>query len=192
MATINSPMGRVPRCPPRQHIPLITGFITPGSDFPTTPHPLDASVSMDIFDPTEKIAAGQYERIRVVEIDDPFLIEVNWCVCGAFAAGLTGCWQLKFYLDDVDGVGLSSGPLGTTQTKDVASSKPVPDPNNDDISKRCYTIQYTVPANTVKPGAYSLIAVITLLSGSCANPGPVVGDYLGYAQIPVLVFIPGE
>jgi len=170
---------------------LITGFITPGSDFPT-PHPLDASVSMDIFDPTETISRGRYERIRVVEIDDPFLIEVNWCVCGAFAAGLTGCWQLNFYLDDVDGVGPSSGPLGTTQTVDVATSPPVPDPNNDDISKRCYTIQYTVPANTVQPGAYSLIAVITLLTGSCANPGPPVGDYLGYAQIPVLVFIPGE
>jgi hypothetical protein len=191
MATPKSPMGRVPRCPPREQFPLITGFITPGSDFPA-PRPLDASVSMDIFDPTETISAGQYERIRVIEIDDPFLIEVNWCVCGAFAAGLTGCWQLNFYLDDVDGVGPSSGPLGTTQTKDVASSPPIPDPNNDDISKRCYTTQYTVPANTVKPGAYSLIAVITLLSGSCANPGPVVGDYLGYAQIPVLVFVPGE
>src|SRR5215471_3093754 len=191
MATAKSPMGRVPKCPPREHFPVITGFITPGSDFPA-PHPLDASVLMDIFDPTEKIGAGQYERIRVVEVDDPFLIEVNWCVCGAFAAGLSGCWQLNFYLDDVDGVGTSSGPLGTKQTVDVATAKPIPDPNNDDISKRCYTLQYTVPANTVHPGAYSLLAVITLLSGSCANPNPPERDYLGYAQIPVLVFVPGE
>ena len=191
MATAKSPMGRVPKCPPREHFPVITGFITPGSDFPA-PRPLDASVLMDIFDPTEKIGAGQYERIRVVEIDDPFLIEVNWCVCGAFAAGLSGCWQLNFYLDDVDGVGTSSGPLGTKQTVDVATAKPIPDPNNDDISKRCYTLQYTVPANTVHPGAYSLLAVITLLRGSCANPGPPEGDYLGYAQIPVLVFVKGE
>ena len=191
MATAKSPMGRVPKCPPRQHFPEITGFITPGSDFPA-PHPLDASVLIDIFDPSETISPGQYERIRVVEVDDPFLIEVNWCVCGAFAAGLSGCWQLNFYLDDVDGVGTSSGPLGTKQTVDVATAKPVPDPNNDDISKRCYTLQYTVPANTVKPGAYSLLAVITLLSGSCANPGPPEGDYLGYAQIPVLVFVKGE
>jgi hypothetical protein len=191
MATAKSPMGRVPKCPPREHFPLITGFITPGSDF-APPRPLDAAVSMDLFDPTETISPGKYERIRVVEIDDPFLIEVNWCVCGAFAAGLTGCWQVNFYLDDVDGVGPSSGPLGTTQSLDVSTAQPVPDPNNDDISKRCYTIQYTVPANTVQAGAYSLIAVITLLSGSCANPGPPEGDYLGYALIPVVVFFPGE
>jgi hypothetical protein len=186
-----SPMGRVPRCPAVEHFPLITGFITPGSDFPR-PHPLDASILMDVFDPTERISRGQYERIRVVEIDDPFLIEVNWCVCGAFAADLTGCWQLNFYLDDVDGVGPSSGPLGTTQTVDVSSAKPVPDPNNDDISKRCYTLQHTVLPNTVRAGAYSLLAVVTLRRGSCASPGPYAGDYLGYAQIPVMVFIPGE
>jgi len=190
MATPKSPMGRVPRCPAREHFPVITGFITPGSDF-ASPRPLDASVSMDVFDPTETISAGKFERIRVVEVDDPFLIEVNWCVCGAFAAMLAGCWQVKFYLDDA-GVGPSSGQLGTTQTVDVSTVKPVPDPNNDDISKRCYTKQYTVPANTVQPGVYSLTAVITLLSGTCANPGPALGDYLGYAQIPVLVFVPGE
>jgi hypothetical protein len=181
-------MGRVPKCPPREHFPEITGFITPGSDFPA-PRPLDASVSMDVFDPTETIAAGKFERIRVVETDTPFLIEVNWCICGAFAASISGCWQVNFYLDDA-GVGTSSGPLGTTQTVDVASVQPVPDPNNDDISKRCYTVQYTVPANTVTTGVYSLTAVITLLSGTCANPGSLQGDYLGYAQIPVLVFVP--
>jgi hypothetical protein len=184
-------MGRVPKCPPDAHFPLFAGFITPGSDW-DPPRPLDASISMDIFDPTEKISRRRYERIRVVEIDDPFLIEVNWCVCGVFAAGLSGCWQLNFYLDDVDGVGTSSGPLGTTHTVDVSSVKPVPDPTNDDISKRCYTYQYTVPANTVRAGAYSLLGVITLRSGSCASPGPLEGDYLGYAQIPVVVFVPGE
>jgi hypothetical protein len=66
---------------------------------------------MDVYDPTETISHGKFERIRVVEVDDPFLIEVNWCVCGAFAASICGCWDISFYLDDVDGVGRSSGPL---------------------------------------------------------------------------------
>ena len=65
--------GHFPKCPPKEHFPVITGFITPGSDLPA-PHPLDASVTMDVYDPTETISRGRFERIRVVEVDDPFLI----------------------------------------------------------------------------------------------------------------------
>jgi hypothetical protein len=191
MTTPNYPQGQVPACPAPDNFPVITGFITPGSDAPTS-HCLDASISMDVFDPTEFVSPGQYERIRVIETDDPFLIEVNWCVCGSFAASISGCWDIKFFLDDVDGVGPSSGPLPPEGKVDVQTVSPVPDPNNDDISRRCYTFQGTVPAGTVQPGAYSLLAVITLLSGTCDKPGPPLGDYLGFAQIPVLVFVPGE
>ena len=87
--------GHFPKCPSREHFPVITGFITPGSDFPP-PHPLDASITMDVFDPTETILPGQFERIRVVEMDDPFLIEVNWCICGAFA--VEHLWLLGGYV----------------------------------------------------------------------------------------------
>src|SRR5258707_4685709 len=110
MTTINVPQGQPPKCPSRERFPVITGFITPGSDFPP-PHPLDASITMEVYDATEIIAPGQLERIRVVEVDDAFLIEVNWCVCGAFAAGLCGCWEITFLLDDVDCVAPSSGQL---------------------------------------------------------------------------------
>ena len=111
--------------------------------------------------------AGQYERIRVVEVDDAFLIEVNWCVCGAFAASLCGCWEIDFYLDDVDGVGTTNGRLpNSTRTVSVDSVKPVPG-TNDDITKRCYNLQVTVPGNTVQPGAYSLLAIIKLYGGNC-------------------------
>lgn len=187
---LKKPQGHYPKCPSRDRFPVITGFITPGSDFPP-PHPLDASISMDVFDPTEFVAPGQYERIRVVETDDAFLVEVNWCVCGAFAASLCGCWEISFYLDDVDGVGTSSGQLGTTQTVDVDSVKPVAG-DNDDVTRRCYTLSFTVPAKTVNKGAYSLLVIITLRSGKCADKGPRLGDYLGFAEIPVLVFVEGE
>ena len=182
--------GYFPKCPPREHFPLITGFITPGSDDPSC-HSLDASINMDVYDPTEYVGPGKFERIRVVETDDPFLIEVNWCVCGTFAASICGCWDLKFYLDDVDGVGQSSGPLPLEGRVDVTSVKPVPG-TNDDFTKRCYTFQGTVPANTVGEGAYSLLVIIKLLSGTCYRPGKPLGDYLGFAEIPVLVFVPGE
>jgi hypothetical protein len=63
---------------------------------------------------------------------------------------------------------------------------------NDDFTKRCYTFQGRVRANTVTEGAYSLLAVIKLRSGTCRRPGKLLGDYLGFAQIPVLVFVKGE
>ncbi len=182
--------GHFPRCPSREHFPVITGFITPGSDDPDC-HSLDASVSMDVYDPTEYVGPGKFERIRVAEIDDDLLIEVNWCVCGSFAASISGCWELEFFLDDVDGEGQSSGRLPLTGRVDVTSVKPVPG-TNDDFTRRCYTFQGTVPAHTVTKGAYSLLVIIKLLSGTCRRPGRPLGDYLGFAEIPVLVFVKGE
>jgi hypothetical protein len=186
------PQGHFPKCPGRQQFPVTTGFITPGSDFPP-PHPLDASITMEIYDPTEFVAPGQFERIRVVEIDDPFLIEVNWCVCGAFAASIAGCWEITFFLDDVDGVGQSSGPLPNSTRAVPVDSVPAVPGSNDDVTQRCYNLQVTIPANTVQVGAYSLLAVIKLYSGDCPpQSANLLGDYLGFAEIPVLVFVPGE
>jgi hypothetical protein len=186
------PQGHYPKCPGRQQFPVTTGFITPGSDFPP-PHPLDASITMEVYDPTEFVAPGQFERIRVVEIDDPFLIEVNWCVCGAFAASIAGCWEITFFLDDVDGVGQSSGPLPNSTRAVSVDSVPAVPGSNDDVSQRCYNLQVTIPADTVQVGAYSLLAVIKLYSGDCPpQPANLLGDYLGFAEIPVLVFVPGE
>jgi hypothetical protein len=181
--------GYFPRCPSRERFPVITGFITPGSDDPDC-HSLDASVSMDVYDPTEFVGPGKFERIRVAEIDDDLLIEVNWCVCGSFAASICGCWELEFFLDDV-GVGRSSGKLPLTGRVDVTSVKPVSG-TNDDFTRRCYTFQGRVRANTVTEGAYSLLVIIKLLSGTCRKPGKPLGDYLGFAEIPVLVFVKGE
>jgi hypothetical protein len=182
--------GPFPDCPPRELFPLTTGFITPGSDSPGS-HTLDASVLMDVYDPTEFVGPGKFERIRVVETDDDFLIEVNWCICGTFAASICGCWDLKFYLDDVDGVGKSSGRLPLEGRVSVDSVPAVPG-TNDDFTRRCYTFQGRVRAGSVKVGAYSLLVIITLLRGTCDRPGRPLGDYLGFAQIPVLVFVPGE
>ena len=192
MTTINVPQGHYPKCPSRERFPVITGFVTPGSDFPP-PHPLDASVTMEVYDATEFIAPGQLERIRVVEVGDDFLIEVNWCICGAFAASICGCWEITFFLDDVDGVGPSGGELpNSAQTVAVNSVPPVPG-TNDDVTKRCYSLQVTIPSYTVQPGAYSLLAIIKLYSDDCPpDPKKILGDYLGFAEIPVLVFVPGE
>jgi hypothetical protein len=191
--TPKKPQGNYPKCPSRERFPVITGFVTPGSDFPP-PHPLDASVTMEVYDATEFIAEGQLERIRVAEVDDAFLIEVNWCVCGAFAASLCGRWEITFFLDDVDGGGeRSNGELpNSSRTVAVNSVEPVAG-TNDDVTKRCYNLQVTIPGNTVQPGAYSLLAIIKLYGEDRPDKrGKVLGDYLGFAEIPVLVFVRGE
>ena len=195
--TPKKPQGNYPKCPSRERFPVITGFVTPGSDFPP-PHPLDASVTMEVYDATEFIAEGQLERIRVAEVNDAFLIEVNWCVCGAFAASLCGCWEITFFIDDVDGVGTTKGELPNSSRTVAVDSQPAVPGTNDDVTKRCYNLQVTIPGNTVQPGAYSLLAIIKLY-GACPpdpknppDPKKVLGDYLGFAEIPVLVFVPGE
>ena len=60
-----------PPCPQPQSFPVITGFLTPGSD--AGPGTLDASISVDVLDPTE----GN-ERVRAVEITDHWRLEVDW------------------------------------------------------------------------------------------------------------------
>lgn len=179
-----------PPCPPTDNFPVIAGFITPASDFPT-PHPLDASITVDVFDPTE-IVAGERERIRVAETDTPFDIDVEWCICGALAASISGCWQLRVYLDDIDGGDPRTVGLLREAVVDVSSVPPTSPTDPDDVTRRCYKYTFSLPANSVIAGVYNLVVVITLRSGTCKDdpPGAQLGDWLGFAQIPVLVFVP--
>ncbi len=166
-----------PPCPQDQNFGILTGFITPGSD--TTPHALDASITVDVLDPTEN-----NERVRIVETKDPWNLEVDWCVCGRFADMVCGCWCVQVFIDDIDGVGPTSGLIGSAKV-DASTGTPGP---GDDTSQTCFEYTFNFPAGRVQAGAYDLIVVITLTTGSCDNPGHLVQDMLGYAQIPVLVF----
>jgi hypothetical protein len=173
---------RPPPCPQEQDFNVLSGFITPGSDFPP-PHPLDASITADVLDPTE-IVGGTPERVRIVETADRWAVEVDWCICGPFAAALCGCWCVQVFIDDIDGVGTTHGLLGSARVS-VDSQRIV---QVDDTSQRCYEYTFTFPAGSVTPGVYNLVIVITLATGSCETPGPLLHDTLGYAEIPVLVF----
>jgi len=173
---------RPPPCPQEQDFNVLSGFITPGSDFPP-PHPLDASITADVLDPTE-IVGGKPERVRIVETTDAWAVEVDWCICGPFAAALCGCWCVQVFIDDIDGVGTTHGLLGSARVP-VESQRIV---QVDDTSQRCYEYTFTFPAGSVAPGVYNLVIVITLATGSCETPGPLLHDTLGFAEIPVLVF----
>ncbi len=172
-----------PPCPQRERFPLITGFITPASDLPP-PHGLDASIFVDVTDPTEN-----NERIRVVETDTRWDLNVKWCICGPYADLLCGCWCVQVFIDDIDGVGATHGLLGSARVDSSTGVTVPPGPPNDDTSKRCFEHTFQFRAGRVQPGVYDLIVVITLATKPCREePRRLASDMLGYAEIPVLVF----
>jgi hypothetical protein len=171
-----------PPCPPEQNLRVLSGFSLPSTDSPY-PRPLDGSVTAAVVDLTEN-----NDLIRVVHTDDHFGVEVEWCICGPLAAEVQGCWTVRIYMDDIDGVAPFHGMLGSASV-DVASGSAREVLGDSSDAARCYQHTFHVKPGTVGAGVYTLVAVITLATGTCADPGFVVGDTLGYAQIPVLMFI---
>jgi len=171
-------MTAAPPCPQPQNFNTITGFLTPGSD--TGPGALDGSISLDVLDPTE----GN-ERVRAVEVTDPWSLEVDWCICGRFADLICGCWCVQVFIDDIDGVGPTSGLLGSaTVSVDSGTIS-----EGEDTATRCFEYTFTFPAGSVGAGVYNLVVLITLSSTDCGNPGArLVQDMVGWAVIPVVVF----
>jgi hypothetical protein len=159
-------------------ISVISGFITPGSDRPP-PRALDASITVDVLDPTEN-----NEPFRIVETDTPFDVTVTWCICGPFAAMQAGCWYVKVFIDDIDGVGPTHGRLASARVDGQSAAVVV----LNDTSQRCYEHTFNFQAGAVAAGVYRLVVIVTFASGSCETPGPLIRDMLGYAEIPVLMF----
>ena len=170
-------MTAAPPCPQPQNFNTITGFLTPGSD--TGPGALDGSISLDVLDPTE----GN-ERVRAVEVTDPWSLEVDWCICGRFADIVGGCWCVQVFIDDIDGVGPTSGLLGSATVSASATST-----DGDDAATKCFEYTFTFPAGSVGAGVYNLVVLITLSNTDCDDPGArLVQDMVGWAVIPVVVF----
>jgi hypothetical protein len=167
-----------PRCPQSQNFSIVTGFLTPGSD--TGPGALDGSISLDVLDPTEN-----NERVRAVEVSDPWRLEVDWCICGRFADLVGGCWCVQVFIDDIDGVGPTHGPLGS---KKVAVDTGTTAEEGEDTSTRCFTTTFDFPAGSVGAGVYDLVVLITLSNADCDDKGRLVQDMVGWAEVPVLVF----
>lgn len=166
-----------PPCPQKQNVSVVTGFLTPGSD--VGPGALDGSISLAVLDPTE----GN-EKVRAVEVSDPWNLEVNWCICGKFAPLVGGCWCVQVFIDDIDGVGPTSGRIGSkTVAVDTGTWS-----EGEDTATRCFTHTFEFGKDVVKAGVYDLVVLITLSSAACEDPAHLVQDMVGWAQIPVLVF----
>ncbi len=169
-----------PPCPQPQDFTVLSGFITPANDTPA-PNSFAGSITASVIDTTEN------ETVRILEAEDAFQVLVEWCICGQLIQAIAGCWNVSVYINRIDGLPPpSGGQLGSTQTAQV-DSVPLQSVQPEGF-QRCYSMPFDFPGNTVAPGVYSLVVTITLSTGSCAQPGSLVGDLLGYAEIPVLVF----
>jgi hypothetical protein len=170
-------MAAPPKCPQDHNFSVLTGFLTPGSD--VGPGALDASIAVDVLDPTE----GD-ERVRAVEVTDRWKLKVDWCICGRFADIVGGCWCVQVFIDDIDGVGPTHGRIGSKRVPVDSGTFS----EGEDTATRCFTTTFEFPARSVGAGVYDLVVLITLSSFDCDDPGRLVQDMVGYAQIPVLIF----
>ena len=111
---------------------------------------------------------------NIIETDDAFAIRVDWSITGLAAPFLGGQWHVKAYIDDRDGVALSSGLLGSAT---VAVG-----PSNGQ-STRNYATTLKVAAGAVKPGLYDLTVAITYdnfgppMSIAAFSEGPILQIY---------------
>ena len=121
-ATLNEPQGHYPKCPSKGPLPRDHGVRHPRIRLSPSASARRERLAWTYTTPRSLLVAGQSSGSGSWRLTTPFLIEVNWCVCGAFAASLCGCWEINFFLDDVDGVGTTSGRLpNSTRTVAVDS-----------------------------------------------------------------------
>jgi hypothetical protein len=62
------------------------------------------------------------------------------------------------------------------------------DSEGEDTATKCFEYTFTFPAGSVGAGIYNLVVLITLSSSGCDDPGRLVQDMVGWAEIPVVVF----
>jgi hypothetical protein len=109
----------------------------------------------------------------IIETDDNWEVDVNWNIQGLVAPALGGDWDVKLFLESMDGL---------NPTKQVGNAKvslgSVPPSNN-----RKYTAKIKIAAGTVGAGLYKLTAAITY-----SNLG-VVLEMAGFHEGPLMQFI---
>ena len=148
--------------------PFQTSFQTYATDF-GIPGILDAAITgLTVLDPTEN-----NEPTLLLEEDDPYAVKVDWQVTGAGVCSLGGTWQVALYIDDIDGVGPTSGQVGTTVYIPVIGCQ------------QNYTTTISRPANSVQAGLYQFVVSINHSPQGATPPPPVdqqITENVGFAQ----------
>jgi hypothetical protein len=124
---------------------------------------------LDVQDPTEN-----NEKTSLIEPDDPTDVVVDWTLQGLHTPVVGGTWEVTLYIDDIDGVGPTSGQLGPTLTVPVTTgpgSPPVPQG----------PVTFHVGAGAIGDGVYQLVVTINHHSQLPPSPGGLT-EMVGFAE----------
>ena len=160
--------------------PFQTSFQTFATDS-GTPGILDAKITeLTVLDTSEK-KGKKAEPTLLLEEDDPYAIDVAWQVTGSGVCSLGGTWQVALFIDDIDGVGATHGQVDTTKFVAVVGCQ------------QDYSVRFSEPANSVKPGLYQFIVAINHSPQGAKTPPPLdqqLTENVGFAQSSPVKFTP--
>jgi hypothetical protein len=89
---------------------MFTGSFQTPADPDIGPGILTGTVTnLVVRDTTESFPPG--EKTSLLEPDDSFSVEIDWQLAGPLVWVVGGYWVLGLFIDDIDGVGQTSGPL---------------------------------------------------------------------------------
>jgi len=137
---------------------------TPVTDF-HTPGILDGEVTgLKVLDPTE-----HKEKTSLLEVNDPFDVQVTWELKGAATTVAGGSWVVTLYSDDIDGVGLMTGRI----------AGPAIIPITGGVAPLKFKHEFKVRPPVPKVGLYQLTATI---NHSPTGDPKKVSEMFGYAE----------
>jgi hypothetical protein len=155
---------------------MFTGSFQTPADPDIGPGILTGTITaLVVRDTTEKFPPG--ETTSLLEPDDSFSVEIDWQLAGPLVWVVGGFWHLGLFIDDIDGVGPTSGPL-VTPTPII----PVPPTTSDPMP---YSFTFNVPGGTVADGVYQLTVVIN--HSPDGNPGHLT-EMVGFAESGPVMF----
>jgi hypothetical protein len=119
---------------------------------------------------------------RVLEIDRPWRIVLDWHLIGPFACTLAGTWSAQAMVESI-GSGFE-GQVGPTVTRNLLTQM-MP----DSTPTNCHWHAHIdVPAGTVTPvGVYKLVSLITYVDAG-GDPRPMAG----FVDYPLITFYKDE
>jgi len=141
----------------------------PRSDF-EGPQGVAGSISVKPLDP-----ASPGTTPYIIETKNPFEVLVEWEIHGPTAPFVGGEWQLRLFIDPVDGLASTQGQLGPAALVPLGSPPSPPSP-------RPYSHTFQFGRNTVTKGVYHMTAVLTYDNGGAQL------EMAAFAEIPFIEF----
>jgi hypothetical protein len=117
-----------------------------------------------VLDPTE-----HKEKTSLLEVDDPFDVELSWELTGAATTVVGGSWVVTLYSNDIDGEGLMNGRI----------AGPAIVPITGGVAPLEFKHLFQVKPPTVKVGLYQLTATI---NHSPTGDPAKLSEMFGYAE----------